>query len=269
MNNYTLTGSSISPRRRRIRAPGAVAPVAPGVPWLLEDFSTYTSTANMIADPRGIYSTAEDVFNPGEIVLDQTTGYGSSTQCMRYDFPDRTATGGSGNTGRCSDYTIGRNINLAAHVTTQLWVEWVTKFSAGWTTVAPGGWGCTTAAAYKAFFARTDVSRFQMVPGIFGNEYTLGYPGNEEPADIAMPWTMFDGAWHVHRIWYGLGSGVGGTSMLVDGTFINSYLNVTPTASYIYGLALGRNMNQGPATPSSVYWGKIAVYNTDPGWGIP
>src|SRR4029077_12615392 len=53
------------------------------VPWLLEDFSSYSSTTNLLADPRGIYSVAEDVYSPGEIVLDPTVGYGSSHQSMR------------------------------------------------------------------------------------------------------------------------------------------------------------------------------------------
>ena len=250
-------------RKNNLWVPGGGAP-----PDLVEDFSTYSSTANMLADPRGIYSVAEDV-NTGQMALDVSTGYGASPQCMRYDFPDRSADVGACNTGRCGDYTIGRNITLPSPVTMQMWVEWVTKFTTNWTTVAPSAWSCCSAAAWKAFFGRTDVSRFQMVPGIFGSDYTLGFPGNEEPADLPMTWSMFDGAWHVHRIWYGLGSGVGGTSFLADGTFVNAYLNQTPTASQIYGLALGRNMNQGPTVLSSVYWGRIAFWSHDPGWGIP
>ena len=86
------------------------------VPWLLEDYSSYTSTSNLLADPRGIYSVGEDVYSSGEIVLDATVGYGSSHQSMRYNFPDRTSEGGSTNQGRCTDFTIGRNITLPSTV---------------------------------------------------------------------------------------------------------------------------------------------------------
>jgi len=29
---------------------------------------------------------------------------------------------------------------------------------------------------------------------------------------------------------------------------------------------LGRNMNQGPAQPTSVWWGRIQAWNQNPGW---
>lgn len=243
-------------------------------PWLVEDFSTYTSTANMLADPRGIYSTAEDVLT-AQMALDQTVGYSAAglTQSLRYTFPDRTGEGGSGNTGRCSDYTIGRNISLPSHVT-ELWMETVMKTDSFWKTLAPGGWGCTTAAAYKFDFGRTDVSRYQLVLGIFGEtaDYTFGYPGNEEPADWPMSgppaFTPFDGNWHVYRWHMKNGSGTGINTFAVDGVTIRSQVGITTSNTYIYGIALGRNMNQGPAGSENIWWGSIKLYKTDPGWGI-
>lgn len=235
-----------------------------------ETFGSYSSTANMLADPRGIYSVAEDV-NTAQMALDTTIGYSAYglTQSMRYDFPDRTGEGGSGNTGRCSDYTIGRNLTLPS-TQTEIWTECVMKTDPAFTTLAPSGWSCTTAAAYKFWFGRTDVSRFQAVIGIFGSEYTSGYPGNEEPSDDPMTWTPFDGLWHVYRTHWKLGSGTGVCTLMVDGTIVKQFTGVTPTASDIYGLALGRNMNQGPAQLSSVYWGCISVWlaGNNPGWGI-
>ena len=54
-----------------------------------------------------------------------------------------------------------------------------------------------------------------------------------------------------------------------------SYLGGTRTAnvqsggvvpSSIYGLALGRNMNQGPGLVQSAWWGRIRVWNSNPGF---
>ncbi|HKR55833.1 MAG TPA: hypothetical protein VJS20_06000, partial [Gemmatimonadales bacterium] len=229
-----------------------------------ENFSEYSSTSNMLSDPRGIYSTGEDVTTT-QMVLDQGVGYDSSTQSMRFDFPDRTGEGGSGTTGRCSDYTIGRNINLPNHVT-EVWIEAVIKFQNGFTTVAPSGWGCTSAAAYKTVFGRTDVSRFNLVLGIFGTSYTWGYPGNEEPADFPMTFTPFDGQWHTYRMHMKLGSGTGAATVMVDGVTVKDLSGVTTSASYIYGVALGRNMNQGPGAAQSMWWGKVTIWDQDPLW---
>ncbi|HKR57172.1 MAG TPA: Ig-like domain-containing protein [Gemmatimonadales bacterium] len=236
----------------------------------VEDFSTYSSTANMLSDPRGIYSTAEDV-NTGFMVLDTTVGYGSSTKSMRYDWPDRTGEGGSGTSGRCSDDTIGRNLSLPSNKT-EMWIELVTKTNSAYKTLAPGGWGCTSAAAYKTIFGRADVSRANIVLGIFGEtaDYTVGYPGNEEPADYAMTWTPFDGNVHVYRWHLKLGSGVGICTLMVDGTTVKSFTSVSPSASYYYGIALGRNMNQGPGATQSIWFLRLQAWfpGNDPGWGI-
>ena len=65
-----------------------------------EDFAEYSSTADMLSDPRGIYSVAEDV-NPGRMSLDLSTGYGVSDRSMRYDYV------GVG----CTSQTIGRTVS--------------------------------------------------------------------------------------------------------------------------------------------------------------
>jgi hypothetical protein len=238
-------------------------------PYLNEDFSTYSSTANWIADPRGIYSTAEDV-NTAMMVLDTSVGCTpiGTSQTGRYDWPDRTGEGGSGTTGRCSDDTIGRNLNLPAHQT-ELWVGLYWKTQSSFTTVAPGGWGCTSAAAYKLLFLRTDVSRYNLVLGIFGTSYTWSAgPGNQEPADYPLDWTPFDGNWHYYQMHVKIGSGSNGIcNLAVDGVVRKTNTGLSQGgASYIYGIATGRNMNQGPGAPQSEWWGQVAAYTSDP-WG--
>ena len=233
-------------------------------PLLHEDYASYSSTSDLLADPHGYYSTAEDVDTP-QIFLDKAVGFDSSSQSMRYDFPDRTSEGGSGTTGRCTDFTIGRNIQLP-HTVAEAWVEVVARFGSNFTTAAPAAWSCTSASAYKFVLPRTNVSRFQLVVGIFASEYTFGYPGNEEPADWSMPWTPFDGNWHVYRMHVKCGSGTGSATLWVDGVLVKDFQNVTTSASDIYGIALGRNVNQGPDHAQSVWWGKVTVWDQDPKW---
>jgi len=293
LSGHPVTWSSLSGTIASVNASGSVKGLSPGtatikavvdttsatttvrvdslsssVPWLLEDFSSYTSTANLLADPRGIYSVGEDE-TPSQVFLDKTVGYGSSTQSMRFDFPDRTSEGGSGTSGRCTDFTVGRNINLPSPQT-EIWLEVEAKFSNGFTSLAPSSWGCTSAAAYKFVFGRTPTGRFNLVLGIFGSSYTFGWPANQEPSDDPMPFTPFDGQWHVYRMHFKVSTpssaANGACELWVDGVLVKSFTGIVESNSNIYGLAIGRNMNQGPGQPESEWWGRIAVWNTNPGW---
>lgn len=239
-------------------------------PWLEEDFSTYASTSQMLADPRGIYSVTEDVAT-SQMTLDTSVGVTSLglTQSMRYDFPDRTSEGGSGTTGRCTDYTIGRNITLPAPVP-DVWIEVIARFDPSFTTVAPSAWGCTSAAAYKFVFGRTQTSRFNLVLAIFGGEYTFGWPANSEPADWPETWNAFDGAWHQYRMHFKVSTpstaANGAAELWVDGVALQNFTNIVESNPAIYGIALGRNMNQGPGAAESMWWGRVRAWNADPLW---
>ena len=226
--------------------------------WLLENFSTYSSTANMLADPRGIYS-AEDVNDP-QIVLDTSDGYNGLTQCMRYDWPDRS--------GVCSDYVIGRNISFSQSLT-EVWVEVVIKLSSAWTTVAAGCGGISN-PDYKFVFGRVNGigSRFDSRIGNSGNNIINGYPGNEAADIVSTTRTdLLDDQWHVFRWHWKIGNGNGISRMWIDGVLESDLTSIdTSTATNIYGLALGRNINQGPDEIQTLKWGQIRVFNSDPGW---
>lgn len=280
----TATFSSTTAETKTITATagGVVITQQPSVvvqsgptPLLLEDFSTYSNTANWLSDPRGIYSVAEDV-NTGFMQLDTSQGLNaggySLSQCGRYNWPDRTSEGGSGTTGRCGDDTIGRNLSLPSHQT-ELWVEVWFRTDSSFKTLAPSGWGCTSAAAYKCVFLRTDVSRYNLVLGIFGetSSYTWSAgPGNQEPSDYPLTWTPFDGSWHQYQMHVKIGSGANGIcNLAVDGVVKQTNTGLSQGgASYIYGIAIGRNMNQGPGATQSEYWGRIAAYTSDPWSGL-
>lgn len=226
-------------------------------PWLLEDFSTYTSTANMLSDPRGIYSTGEDV-NTANMVLDTTTGYGASAKSLRFDYPSRPAPGG------CGDNTIGRNLVLPGGTSVpELWAEWICKFSSTWTNAE----GCVGVNAdFKMVFGRVLTSgRFNVMVGTYNAEYTVGYPAHEDDFEGHALTTEWDGNWHTWRWHMKVGSS-GACKVWFDGTVVKDYGVASMATNQIYGFAVGRNINQGPAVAQSLWWGKISLYDTDPGW---
>ncbi len=243
-------------------------------PDMLDDFSTYTSISNYLSDPKGIYSTGEDV-GTSQMFLDNSTGYGGSTQSVRFDFPDRTADTAS----RCADYTIGRNIKLPT-AKSELWVEIAAKYSANWTTKAPAAWSCLSNADYKFAAARVDgTGRYMLFAGTYGTGWQFGYPGNDEGANssvsgyygnAAYPFTTtgnpWDGQWHVYRFHYKVGN-PGAAEWWYDGVKMPSFTNVDASgATDIYGVAIGRNLNQGPGQAQSIWWGRIAIWGSNPGW---
>ncbi|PYP16400.1 MAG: hypothetical protein DMD52_07815 [Gemmatimonadetes bacterium] len=229
------------------------------------------STADLLSDPRGFYTVLEDA-NPAQIALDQTTGYGGSSKSMRYTFPDRSAD----TTGRCHDYPVGRNIALPAHVQ-QVWIEAYVKFSANFRTLAPGSWGCKSNAEYKFIFGRvTGGSRFNLLSGTYGYAWTFGVPFDEQgdggspPHDIPGGDVVWDGQWHQYRLYLKVSSAPGqpdgAAKFWLDGALLKEYSRFAINASDIYGVALGRNMNQGPAQESYVWWGRISAWRSDPGF---
>ena len=245
-------------------------PVGNLVPWLGEDFSTYTSTANLKTNPRGIYTDqflgdGNESSNTTQIFLDTTVGYPPSSRSMRYDFP----------TINQSDYTIGVNMHLPT-TATEIWVEVAARFSNTFTTLGPAAGN----ADYKFFSARVNGSgRFMLFNGTYGSGWQWGYPGNDQGANsdvvgyygnATYPFSLagnpWDGNWHVYRFHMKVGAS-GAAEWWYDGTKMPGFANANASvATNIYGLAIGRNMNKGTSHPMSVWWGHIFVYNQNPGW---
>ncbi|MHB1297306.1 MAG: LamG domain-containing protein [Gemmatimonadaceae bacterium] len=239
-------------------------PVSSGpAPVLIEDFSSYVDLAQFLTNPRGIYSTLSAASEGNEVFgrdhFSLVPGLEGSPHALRFTFPDRTASA-----SRCRDYSIGVNLRLPAPVQ-EVWVEVVAQYSANFTTRAPTAWGCTSNPDHKFLFGRvTPSGRFGLHAGTGGGQWTFGYPGNE---DNEFGWSAspFDGQWHTYRLHMKAGP-VGAATFWLDGVRIRSFSDVPTTASSIYGLAIGRNLNQGPATPQSLTIGRVRVYTADPGW---
>lgn len=253
-------------------APSVVAVTPPPedpTPDLEDNFSTYSSTANMLADPLGIISEGEDS-NPSQIVLDGTDGVTALglTKSMRLDYPDQHAE-------PCGGYTVGRNYSFASNQS-EVWVEVYVKFGPTWE-IYPAEMDAVCGDGYnpdfKLFFGRMTIdSRFEVLGGnsINGNVVS-GYPGNE-PAyqNLTQIGPLLDGTYHRWRMHWKYSTTAGIVKLWIDST---RYLNATGIAmpsgkGLIYGLAVGRNRDPRPGVAQSLYIGRIRAWygGNDPGW---
>ena len=260
-------------------------------PFLVEDFSTYSSMADLLSDPRSIYKASEQL-TPEQMALNTTFGYGSSPQCLEYIFPDRTADG-----DRCTDYSISLSTIFPNDGNIQeVWVEVAIKTTVGFLTQAPASWGCSSGQGYKLLDLNVDPGdRFSIGlltgdnPPITGQMW-FGYPDNITDEDAKVDFTdprltsfnAVDGGWHVYKIHGKISTGYPGAPNAdgilqgwIDGVLVVNKTNIVTTSapnntnvppSQFTFLSLGRNINQGPAVQQSLYRGLIKIYGTDPGW---
>lgn len=244
-------------------------------PWLKEDFSTYSSTANWISDPRGIYDLSDDVAT-SSMALDTTDGPTvdgvTLTQCAKYNYVGNN----------CTAQTLTRSLNLPSQVT-ELWLRMFVKHSSDFSIV---GSGCGHPDDWKMVFGRlTNLAcRFEFNQGAESNGLPLpwffGGPGcangvaalalHGGEADL-----VWDGTWHEYR-WHWKIDTVSTNHKYIfnlDGTQIFSKTSAwasdaNANGALLYGVSMGRNMDSSKnGGTMNVKWGYVAVFNTDPGWG--
>lgn len=232
-------------------------------PSIEEDFTSYTSTAHMLSDPRGIYRLSEDFYGndggsnngAGEIHLDTSVQY-DGHPTMRYQwYPTGPSNGG----------TISRQLGVSA---TELWVEAVVRFSSDFRISN----GYSGGSAYKFMFGTVTGAT-----GRFDLEFDNSDSGNlalHAPAgtgDDYVTWSgggitdyFTDNQWHVVR-WY---IGPNAHRLWVDGTLRAERTGLSKSWSDIYGLSLGRNINQQPVVAQTLHWGRVRIWTNanDPGW---
>ncbi|MEN8374980.1 MAG: Ig-like domain-containing protein [Gemmatimonadota bacterium] len=238
---------------------------------LREDYSQYSSTGHFMNDPFSLYTETEDR-HPGLIQIDAGHSYDANGGSMRYDFPDRSLSD-----RRCNDYSIGRN--LAFPELREIWVEAHVRFDRGWDTVAPTDWSCGSNPDYKLMGGRVKhwsgstngASRFGLKNGNGqGRRWEWVDPDGVRRwagGDGSAAW---DGEWHTVRLWMRTSSAPnvpdGGSALWVDGELMSVETNFVVNRRGVYGIYLGRNLNQGPARAQSIWWDDITVWARDPGW---
>jgi hypothetical protein len=228
----------------------------------VEESFDYPSTEALLASD--LYTKRSEDIRGDLISLDEA-GAPVGGKSMRYDFPGR-----SNEPNVCHAFTVGRNIKFPEPVT-EVWVDVWLKFSPNFSTKVPGCQGQSN-PDYKLLFGRVEgKERFGLQVGTFGHSTTWGYP-TRTAAYVGRPETgaYFDGRWHRWRLHMRVSPRLLSDGVAVayfDNTRIASFTEMMIPRRAITGLALGRNMNQGPASPQQLWWGKISVYRTDPGWG--
>lgn len=234
-------------------------------PYVVEDFSTYSSTSDLLSDPRGIYTGGK---GDEYINLDTTEGLDkggySLSKSMRYTFDG-------------SSQSIVRSLDTPDD-THEIWIEMWVKFSSNFKTE----WGDPDKNAdYKFIFAVTDPSRFSLKTGTFGHQYTVTSPADPEVDALgnesADEW---DGQWHRYRLHFKHES----TDGACDGTaevrianedggadhYVGSVGDVCTdrSAGGIIFVSMGRNMNEGTSVSDTlrIWWGRTAIWTENPRW---
>jgi hypothetical protein len=243
----------------RLAAPRGTGTSA-ATPIVLEDFSTYKSTADFLANPRGIW--VDEGKDKAHIALDQSVGAGGSTQSMRYDFPNVGSV--------CQDHSINPGFLKIPNNPTHVWVEFVVRFSSNFT-VDAGRSDCGKEyklAALGDYYG--GIGRWNL-PEMQAGRFVTGYPGNDAGFSSNFSTAqLWDGQPHVFHIEAALSSSNTGVfKFWVDGKLLvnQSGFSTSATHKSINIFGPGLNINQGPAVNGmKVWWHRIAVYSANPGW---
>ena len=253
-----------------VRAPAPEAPAPPQPdpgtrePDLEETFA-YENTAQLLASP--LYARSEDI-NTGRITLDTSVRY-DGQPTMRYDYPARP--------GR-TEYTISRTIDLRpAGSVREVWIEAAVRFDPHFT--LDGGvqnYGQALKLLHVGVIGSGVDSRF----GLNFENGDGGEINGEGPNDrgdyhkfyirgsgAARARNLFDGSWHVVRYHIRLnGNGTATHEFWVDGQY-QGQKTARTNGTRLWAIALARNLNQGPPRAQSMWWGRVRVWYSDPGWG--
>lgn len=235
-------------------------------PDIFEDFSTYTSTSNMLSDPRGIYKLHEDI-NTQYMVLDTSVGYGDSDRSMRYDYP-----GGNG-----SELTITRGISLNdGPQITEMWVEAVVKLDPNFSIENPN---VVSSPAWKFLHIGHGEGRWGLGfnhgdDGSFESEAVFqNYSsGSFDSWHISSPSfnidMLKDGQPHVIRYHVRLDGSNDCHEFWADGVLMGSKTGaINSTVSSYRMLSLCRNINRQPPVDASLWWLQVSVWYTQaPSW---
>lgn len=232
----------------------------PSSAWWDEPWN-YASTAAMVGA-----SHVEEITSAGKAEVTLSTGItgapGGFTKAMRCTF--------FANAG--GEPTAGVNLYPPAAGTDrprEIWVEFYTRFSSGWTTVGP-----YSGNADHKFFFMFDQNpdggwRWENMVGVFGTNIQVMIGGGGHGIGSSIVGDLWDGSWHLMRYHAKMDSSTGLYTLTIDSRSAIGFTGVDTNrgAGYYFAeIALGRNLNKGASSEQWVEYGPVSVYITDPGW---
>lgn len=248
-------------------APGAVTP------WI-EQLWDYADTAAMDASPEISIATGGAAGTDVQLLTGQTTPWGGSRVCECI-FP-----GGSGSQSAGVDWFLP---DAATDKPREWWLEYYIRYDSDFV---------INSDHKTLFLAEEDntvgANRWENKIGLMGGQVRINIRNgavHEEKAaspptgDTSAPASekldpsyFWDGDWHVVRwhTWMSTDDATadGGWRWYVDDVLYGESLNInteSEAGSYWDRLVLGANGD--PVTAASMYWGRLRIWLTDPGWG--
>lgn len=257
-------------------------------PALVEDFSAYGSTADLLSNSRGIYGNDLTVYG-NQIVLDPGNGLNAGgyalSRSMRFDLNA---------TGQCDEGTVAAAVKIPGVDRTQFgaaagqnikdvwWEVWV-KYGNGFSLQRVPG--CSSPSDHKTVlttFNRDGYGRADF--HIYGDAnpptitHSIAQSYLADPASDAVPSVgLWDGRWHQIRVWQHLPSGALGPAagkIWIDGVLVYNRSDLVMAVFPGYQpepypgfsmIRLGNNYGT-PRSNQQMWWGRIAVWTSNPGW---
>ena len=263
-NNRMYDNLLVTGQARAIVAASAITVGAGVSAWLSDDFSSYADTTALQSASwlhNGDYTTWGTTSG---MSLDTTEGYGASTRCMK----------ASWDTG---DAGFGVELWTPSTGTTEYWTEIWMKLSTSWTSDGPSGPNPDWKAVFWLLRPAGSLARNEIKIGEYGTLNRLStYKQGGPDTFIFAANNLNNDSWfrlRAHnKIVPGVASGGIFNCEFWDGVNAPQQTiqeNVNFSAySNMDVMYIGANRNRPAPAPMWCKWGKIVLYNTDPGWGI-
>ena len=263
-------------------------------PAVVFDPDLESSTTSLRNDGQGVFAENEDL-GSSRFFLDTWVGYPGGSHSMRYDWMDQ----GGGNA-----ISIGRKIPIGRQkeVWVEAYVRWSPNFMDNIQLDSNDGDPSTDVAAHKFIFLAANCvtscnAGWEISDGTKVYRWALLWPAAtrnpphgpisaETPAIVEKSVATdgpqiikgishdvsqhFDGQWHRMRIH--IRHDPGAYEVWIDGQKVVDLVQqgfnftVRPEVATT-AVLLGRNKDDGnPSGTESLWWGKVSVWTTDPGW---
>lgn len=254
----------------------------PVKPDFCEDFSSYTSTAELHSDPHGWLWW----WRPEHIDLVSTAPPGQS-RSVRYTYHSMDDENHVTPKGRVN---LAPALGLDQSEIQEVWIEVKLRFSSNFTIDGHPDYKTMSdppAGGFKLLHTHyhhledgfAGPNRFQIAFPYSGSQLEAKQGGDNwdnqyfNHPDAPRAGDLFDGStWHVIRQRIRIGPDSRNLPHLMEFWLNGQYQGISKAeypgsgVPYLYSLEFGVNMNRFPPADQYIWWSHIKIWQTDPGW---